>query len=504
MRSILVIFDSLNRGALEAYGGVCATPNFARFAARSVTFDTHYVGSLPCMPARRDLQTGRLNFLHRSWGPLEPFDLSCSEILKVAGAHTHLITDHYHYWEDGGATYHNRFSTWEFLRGQEWDPWQAWVEPPTSLRDRYHAIQQDGPNRLQGMINREYIVEEEDYSLVQCFNRALHFLDRNRDADHWLLQLECFDPHEPFHAPERFRKLYPTDYNGPILDWPKYRRVEEGAEEIAEIRANYAALVSMCDYYFGKLLDYFDAHDLWEDTALIVTTDHGYMLAEHDWWAKSRMPFYEEVSHIPLLVYVPEFARRGGERRQALTQTIDLMPTLLDIYGCDIPDTVEGFSLLPVLEQDQAIRTAAIYGRFGAATNVTDGRYTYFRYPEDMENQQLWEYTLMPTHQRALFAKEEFEGVTLERSFAFLRGFPVLKLPAGKAPIKGQGAQIEDARTVLYDLNTDPRQMQPLQDAATEGRLQREMQKLMHANEAPPEAYRRLGLVPPTQQMENH
>jgi arylsulfatase A-like enzyme len=105
MKTIFVLFDSLVRNALECYGGSdIDTPNFKRFAQRSITFDRHYTGSLPCMPARRDLHTGRLNFLHRSWGPLEPFDRSFSEALQAAGVYTHLVSDHYHYWEDGGAT----------------------------------------------------------------------------------------------------------------------------------------------------------------------------------------------------------------------------------------------------------------------------------------------------------------------------------------------------------------------------------------------------------------
>jgi len=70
MKTVFVLFDSLNRLALECYGGTyIKTPNFQRFSEKSITFDNHYVGSLPCMPARRDLHTGRLNFLHRSWGP---------------------------------------------------------------------------------------------------------------------------------------------------------------------------------------------------------------------------------------------------------------------------------------------------------------------------------------------------------------------------------------------------------------------------------------------------
>lgn len=494
MRTVFVVFDSLNRHALECYGGGAITPNFARLAKRGMTFDKHYVGSMPCMPARREMQTGRHNFLHRSWGPLEPFDVSLPETLKRNGVHSHLISDHFHYWSDGGATYHSRFTTWEFLRGQAWDPVSAIVEPPPEMAMRYHPKQR---NRHQGMINREFIKSEDEYSLVQCFNRAFNFLDTNREADNWFLQLECFDPHEPFMAPERFKSLYRSDYDGPIFDWPEYERLVESPEEIAEVKANYAALLTMCDEYLGKLLNYFDQYNLWKDTALVVTTDHGFLLGEHGWWAKSRMPFYEEISHIPLIIYHPYYADRAGERRSALTQTIDLMPTFLDIYGCKVPETVEGCSLLPVMENDQAIHEAALFGRFGAATNITDGRYVYHRYPEDLETESLWEYTLIPTHQKGFFAGIEFEGATLVKPFQFLGEFPVMRLPAGRQLVKGQGARIEDAVTRLYDLDTDPTQRQPIDNLETEKRLINEMKKLMQRNEAPPEAYLRLGFVPP-------
>ncbi|MEU4898169.1 hypothetical protein AB0B12_39895 [Streptomyces sp. NPDC044780] len=88
------------------------------------------------MPARRELHTGRHNILHRSWGPLEPFDDSMPE-LKQHGVYTHLAGDHQHYWEDGDASYHGRYSTWEFFRGQEGDAGQGrW---PTRNRRRICA-----------------------------------------------------------------------------------------------------------------------------------------------------------------------------------------------------------------------------------------------------------------------------------------------------------------------------------------------------------------------------
>ena len=164
MRTVFVLFDSLNRTAMGCYGGTqLATPNFDRFARRALSFDNHYVGSLPCMPARRDMHTGRLNFMHRSWGPLEPFDNSMPEMLRLSGIHSHLISDHFHYFEDGGATYHSRFKTWEFVRGQENDPWIAMVEPPIErFRAQYDTRHYDVPQnakRLQNQINRELIRE---------------------------------------------------------------------------------------------------------------------------------------------------------------------------------------------------------------------------------------------------------------------------------------------------------------------------------------------------------
>ena len=359
MKTVFLLFDSVNRLMLEPYGGqLLETPNFKRLAERSVTFDNHYIGSMPCMPARRDMQTGHLSFLHRSWGPLEPFDNSFPELLKTAGAYSHLISDHYHYWEDGGATYHTRYNSFEFIRGQESDPWKVLLDSPIErIRARYHPSQND-PNSRQNpynyMINREFIKEEKDFPSVQCFDSAFDFLDRNRGADNWLLQVETFDPHEPFFAPERLKAKFPTDYDGPILDWPRYERVSEPQDQIDELRANYFALLTLCDELLGRMLDYFDEHDLWKDTALILTTDHGFLLGEHDWWAKNRMPLYEEISHIPLFVHHPAFAGQAGTRRSSLTQTIDLMPTFCELFGAEIPAEVQGKSLLPLLAADEA------------------------------------------------------------------------------------------------------------------------------------------------------
>lgn len=495
MKTVFVLFDSLNRHMLGAYGGKrIPTPNFDRLAQRTRIYDQHYVGSLPCMPARRDMLTGRLTFLHRSWGPLEPFDDAFPERLHKAGVYSHLITDHFHYWEDGGATYHNRYDSYEFIRGQEGDPWKAMVQPHWErLREMYHARQFTTERRTyfsQNIINREFIKEEKDFPSVQCFAQGFEFLERNRTADNWLLQIETFDPHEPFTAPERFKAPFDTGWTGPIRDWPRYGRVDELPEECEELRANYYAIVAMCDFLLGELLDYFDANDMWKDTALVVTTDHGFLLGEHDFWAKNRMNLYQEVAHIPLFVHDPR-RPAGGERVGRLTQSVDLAPTFLDLFGVAPPPDIEGLSLL-----GDKTREALLFGYFGGAVNITDGRYTYHCYPKDLKTQEIYQYTLMPTHIFSRFTTQELANAELANATPYSNGAKLLKVPViDTSPmynIYGPGAFLEDT-TRLYDLAADPGQHTPIDDPGTVKRLTQLMVQLMRENHAPPEAYDRLG-----------
>jgi arylsulfatase A-like enzyme len=504
MRCIYLLFDSLNLRALSCYGGGDPTPNFDRLAARAVTFDRHYIGSMPCMPARRDMHTGRLNFLHRSWGPLEPFDNSFPELLKAHDVYSHLVSDHYHYFEDGGATYHSRYTTWDFIRGQEADPWIAMVKPPLErFREHYHPVQIDdarGGFRFQNLINRTQIVDEADFPSVKCFDQGLGFLRANKDTDNWLLQIETFDPHEPFVAPARLRDRFKTAYQGPILDWPRYKRVDESAEEIAELNANYRALVALCDEQLGRVLDVMDESDMWSDTCLILTTDHGFLLSEHDWWGKNCAPFYNEIANIPLFVHHPEHALRAGQRINALTTNVDIMPTMLDVFGAPLPEHVSGKSLLGLMRGEHAGHQAILYGIFGGAINITDGRYTYFRYPADMEALPLNEYTMMPTHMHCRFSPEELRGATLAEPFAFTKGVPVMRIPSIASSVipPRQGVGMSDTTTVLFDLETDPTQRAPIDDHDVEARLCAEIRRIMGAHDAPLELYDRFDLPCPT------
>lgn len=486
MKAIMVMFDSLNRRMMQPYGcDWVHTPNFDRLARRAVTFENAYIGSMPCMPARRELHTGRYNFLHRSWGPLEPFDDSMPQILNDHGIHSHLVTDHQHYWEDGGATYHNRYSAYEFVRGQEGDRWKGVVDAPPSAAK---APALKSVSFQQDQINRQYITEEAAMPQAQTFALGMDFIRRNQAADNWYLQIETFDPHEPFFTQARWKELYPHEYDGPPFDWPPYAPVDQPPEQVEHIRCEYAALMSMCDHYLGKVLDVMDECGLWDDTLLIVNTDHGFLLGEHDWWAKLRMPWYNELANIPLFIWDPRSAK-ANERRRSLAQTIDLPATVLDYFDIACPADMQGVPLRPTIADDAPVREAALYGAHGGHVNVTDGRYVYMRAAETAANAPLYNYTLMPNHMRHRFSVEELRGIELQAPFAFTKGCPTMKIQTA-----GQTRRMPAFETLLYDLETDPGQEQPMHSPAVERAMIERMIELMRANDAPAEQYQRLGL----------
>lgn len=500
MKAIMVMYDSLNRHLLETYGcDWTITPNFRRLAQRCVQFDNNFVGSMPCMPARRELHTGRMNFFHRSWGPMEPFDDSMPELLKKAGIYTHLVSDHQHYWEDGGCTYHTRYSSWEISRGQEGDLWKAALgckcDKKTVFKTKERMLNHPLYNQIYAPmlahdeINRQNMACEEATSQAVTFQNGMDFIHRNHGEDNWFLQIETFDPHEPFYSLPEDKALYPHTFLGDAAaeaDWPPYAPVEEDENTVQHVRYEYAALLSKCDRYLGKVLDLMDQYDLWKDTMLIVNTDHGFLLGEHGWWGKTNMPVYDEIAHTPLYIYDPRRPDLGGQRRKSIVQTIDLAPTLLDYFGVAIPKDMEGQPLTGVMDSDAPIREYAVFGYHGSQVDVTDGRYLYM-HSAAHPDAPVYEYTLMPTHMRAMFQPEELQNLELAGPFSFTKGCKVMKIQAKKS--MGDTTRFG---SMLFDLEADP--TRPIEDEATRQRMCGYIRQAMERNDAPLELYDRLGL----------
>ena len=500
MKAIMVMFDSLRRDLLSCYGGPVRTPNFDRLAGRAAVFDRFYAGSLPCMPARREIHTGRYNMLHRSWGPMEPFDDSMPQILRQHGIYTHLATDHYHYVEDGGCTYHSRYSSWVCGRGQAHDAYVADLAPHP---DELAPNQFSGENligkmremRMAGgwcnMHNREIIRSEEDFPMHRTFDNGLDFLSRNGRFDNWFLTIETFDPHEPFTSPEAFNSRYFSSDEADFPDWPPYSPVKESPDMVDKMRKKYFALTEFCDAQLGRVLDKMDEMDLWKDTMLIVNTDHGFFLSEHDWWGKGFSPNYEELVHIPLFIWDPRCPEAAGQRRRALAQTIDLAPTLLEYFGVEIPEDMQGKPLRGAVCHDTPLRDYALFGYHGSPISVTDGDWVLMRAVQDMD-EPFYEYTQMPTHMRSLFSPEEMRTAEMAPPFSFTKGCPVMRI-RGKANPRFAAAQ-DEGQDLLFDLTADPGQNRPLTDERQKARLLSAMARLFRESDAPEEAYRRYDL----------
>jgi hypothetical protein len=231
-----------------------------------------------------------------------------------------------------------------------------------------------------------------------------------------------------------------------------------------------------------------DRHDLWRDTLLIVTSDHGFLLGEHGWWAFVRPPFYSEVARKPLFIWDPRCGRRN-ERLQPLVQTHDLPATLLEFFGVERPPDMQGVPLRATLASGVPAREAGLFGVFGGHVNCTDGRYVYMRAPAHEPNEPLFNYTLMPAHMRQLFSVKELQTARWAPPFRFTKGLSLMQ-------VRAQPFMAEPHRfgTLLFDHREDPEEQRPLRDDVLEGRMRQHLIRLMEENDAPAEQFARLGL----------
>ena len=409
MNVVLVLVDTLRRDHLGPYGAPpLPTPAFDRLAAGGVTFERHFLGSYPCMPARRDLWTGRYEFPFRGWGPLLPSDRDLPGLASAAGVRTMLITDHYHLFQPGAGNYHFSFQGWEFIRGQEDDHWAtAPVEVPwpaereRKLHRRWERYWRNTARWRTGLHWRR----EEDTFAAQTFSSAIRWLRENAASpEPFFLLIDCFDPHEPFDPPLAYREAAGAPAGA--IPWPIYGRADRYTpEELAGIRALYAGEVALVDAWFGRFLQACEDLGRLADTLILVTTDHGHLFGEHGMIGKPSAThgdsnLYRPLAHVPLLAHHPA-GRGAGARCTELTQTVDLYPTVLEALGLPVPAGagLHGRSLIPWLTGRAAtgsLRPVACYGKFGESVQITDGEVVLHQWPPGEANAPLHWYGSEP------------------------------------------------------------------------------------------------------------
>lgn len=499
MRTVLVLMDTLRRNALSCYNPrtIAKTPNIDAFAKDGTVFENHWIGSAPCMPARRDILTGRLNFLERSWGPIEPFDITLPQVLKKHDVFSHITTDHCHYMRTGGEGYLQQFNTWDFYRGQEGDPWVSRIDEPSNMPETFY-----GRVRKQYQQNRMKWEKEEDMPSPKTFQSACDWLKDNSSQDDFFLMVEAFDPHEPFDVPD----VYMDQYGGKegldrdYYEIPEYKRISDAnvpEDAVDYLQRRYAALVTMCDHWFGKLIQQLKELGMYEDTMIMLTTDHGYFLGERDYLGKNYMHLYNELAHLPFLIKYPNGACRGEHIHQ-LTQNIDVMPTVLDFHEIEIPKEVQGVSLKPLTKDVSApTKPYALYGYHALAMNITDGTYTYFCAP-NKDNNPCYEYTAMPTTIRSCLGIGYEHEITMGRYFK-RTDYPLYRFPVKKIAVIDQSNDPlkEVGESKLFNIKEDYGQATNLidQDPSLVLQFKELLVEALDTYEAPQEQKERLGLT---------
>lgn len=492
MKTILVLMDTLKRDMLTCYNPdtFVKTPNLHKFSKLSTTFDQHWLGSAPCMPARRDILTGRLNFLERSWGPIEPFDVTLPSVLRQHNIFTHITTDHCHYFRLGGENYVQQFNTWDYHRGQEGDPWISRIDDPANM-----PLNSYGKVRKQYQWNRTMWEKEEDYPSAKTFASACSWLADNQGKDDFFLMVEAFDPHEPFDVPEKYMKEYEdVTLDRDYYEIPDYARVNVPDTALDYIQKRYAALLTMTDGWFGKLIDQLHDLNMYDDTMVIVSTDHGYFLGEHDYLGKNYMHCFNELAHLPMIIKFPHNSG-AGMRMNQLTQNIDLMPTILEMHGCDAPDTMKGSSLACLIDHPEDYqKDYALYGYHGLAVNITDGHKTYFRAPNE-SNTPLFEYTCIPTTIRKYLGVGNEDQIEMGH-FIKRSKYPMYKIPISYPSIldNNPNGLVELKESMLFDLDVDYAQRNNLVHSEQEKDYIELLKRALDEHDAPSEQKKRLDL----------
>ncbi len=379
MNIILVIFDSLRKDCISAYGkppwGRIDTPHFEAFSRESLIMTRAFPESLPGLPARRAIYTGKRAYPFHpggmppkncspGWGPIPENQATLAEILSEAGYRTGLISDMYHQFAPSG-NYWRGFDQWMFLRGQELDPARSGPELSQAELDQWlpREMQHDDSIRfirhcVLNMRDRRY---EEDYFAPRVFREAALWLEQNQDAARFFLTVECFDPHEPWLTPPHYLRRYMPSPSHEALR-SNYADDALNAELYQRTQANYSANVALCDRWFGFFLEQMRVLGRLEDTLLIVTSDHGHSIGEQGYCGKRGHPSRPEVLETPLLLRFPS-GDHGGKTSDMLVQHVDIAGVILKAADVLPPRPIDGESFVE----------NALLGNPGPRTHVTIG-----------------------------------------------------------------------------------------------------------------------------------
>jgi arylsulfatase A-like enzyme len=359
---VLIILDSLRKDHVGAYGNSwIGTPNLDALAKESLRFARAYPESLPTICARRAIHTGFRTFPFRDrpseqenapaygWLPIPLGQPTLAETLEAAGYQTMLVTDTYHQFRPP-MDFNRGFKAYHWIRGQENDPYKPpLILPDEEMQGRY-LLHGEAHKARQYLANTRDRKNEEDWFAPQVFLRATGFLEGASRREPFFLAVDCYDPHEPWDTPEEYVSLYDEPYDGPEPFTSLYGADDYLTErQLRRMRALYAGEVTMVDRWLGRFLEKMEELDLFENTLLVLLSDHGHALGEHGYTGKPHYALWPEVTDIPFLIRHPE-GKGAGRTSDYFASTHDVAPTILGFLNVGPRNRMEGQDLSVVFD----------------------------------------------------------------------------------------------------------------------------------------------------------
>ncbi|GAA1484073.1 arylsulfatase [Brachybacterium fresconis] len=372
---ILVCVDEMRADAMGVAGNEhIDTPNLDDLARGGYRFTRAYTATPTCVPARVALFTGMSQERHGRYGYREgisfpdAYPVTLQSTLGAAGYQTygvgkmHVFPDRARcgfdevLLHDGFLHTSRRLSRGpsaaiddyvEFLRRETGDP---------------RADYQETGIGCNAMTARPWEREERLHPTRWVADESFRFLERRDPSRPFFLYMSFHRPHAPFDPPAwlwkkyRGREIPPRPLGDWVSRFDEHRRdhgseAEFGAQKESthqQVRAGYYGSIEFIDLQLNRLRETLSDHDLTQDTVIVFVSDHGDMMGDHDMYRKSVG--YEGSARIPLVLHVPPRLREGwgapGEVG-TITELRDVMPTLLDLAGVEVPDGVDGQSLRP-------------------------------------------------------------------------------------------------------------------------------------------------------------
>ena len=427
---LLICIDDL-KPRIGCYGDTLAkTPSIDRLAKQGVVFQNAYCNQAVCSPSRNALLVG-----------LRPQSLGIYDLetnFRKGSPHAVTLPEHFkangYFTQSFGKTFH-------VGHGNNDDP-VSWSTASYNPKGRNYQLveNQNLVNSKDGSKAAAYEsadAPEKLYNDWLIAEEAIKAMSEKSGADQpWLLAVGFLKPHLPFVAPKKYWDLYDpskielASFQQSPLDAPTYAPQNSGELRAysnvpnqgpipdsvqRELIHGYLASVSFTDQQIGRLLTALEQLGLSEKTVVVLWGDHGWHLGDHGMWCKHSN--YEQATRIPVIVSAPGKAQ--GVSSQALIESVDIYPTLCELVGIGVPDSLDGKSFAAVLS-DSALghrnHTIQVYPRNKPGTGQVLGRairtqrYRLVQWkawdaPEESADWELYDYQADPQETRNLVSQ---------------------------------------------------------------------------------------------------